>query len=757
MADFKLFHNNPNQKNLKDFSDFYKIRLNKDFSLKDFFNHNKDVIFNQLSQSQLVELSKNKGKSVKDLTSNDIDENIILPCPCHLFIDEKYVNYSLATKHTNFQTQEINFIAFANEQIKKITSEKNSYFNTNVNIEKFKPGCRVIGWFKSLYYSGKKGNSFINNIYDSSSNFIDLTPFITQMNMGVNNSGGNFSISLPHIPVYSSSLKGMDIRSFRDNINSENFIDKDQMSNFFINGDKNEMNVKSNFHEFNYFEWLIQHNDLLFISFQDMEELTNDNLSGHNFDMIALVDNVTVNRNSANSVVSVTVTGRDLMKLITDDASIFFPMGGSSSSGRIFDNTETTIKGGDLESVMRFKGTEKQNGTPRQPTGSISVFAEEPNDFSIDFVIKTIISHLANFSIVPDDLFVSWGLKRTKFSDYRNELITGFARGIWQITKLLMDSDVANLRIHDAATSIQSGSLVTFFNKICQQPFVEFMGDTFGDQYYFIVRKPPFNKTGMLNTLISQGLRQNNNSEVKFGDSMYDIKDEDIISTNLYFDSQNIYSWYQFYPIYEMGMGSDFQYMIPAVMFPEYAAIYGSRDLSLRSQYRNFNKSFIKDELNEKNKSEQGDSEIKNSIHDLKNIIEVNAYNPFTRTGTIQIVGNRRIKRGMFVRIFSFNSNTPEIFYVDAVNHDYSITSNGVNRTTTLSVSHGMIEKYIFDEEKNYFNIIDFGDYEKSKNKLTMDSWLNIISSWKVNSDVFSFFLRKMQFLNINSEINIVV
>ena len=129
MADFKLFHNNPNLETLQDFADAYKIRLNSDFSLKDFFDYNKDVIFKQLSQSQLIELGKTKGKNVKDLSSSDIDENIILPCPSHLFIDEKYVDYSLATKNTNFQIQEIDFIAFADEQIKKITSEVNAYFN----------------------------------------------------------------------------------------------------------------------------------------------------------------------------------------------------------------------------------------------------------------------------------------------------------------------------------------------------------------------------------------------------------------------------------------------------------------------------------------------------------------------------------------------------------------------------------------------------------------------------------------------------
>lgn len=418
MANFKLFHNNPNLETLKDFADSYKIRLNEKFSLKDFFEYNKDVIFKQLSPAQLNELSKIKKKQIDDLSSNDIDENIVLPCPCYLFIDEKYVDYSLATKHTNFQVQEIDFTEFLNRQIKEIydNESSNPYYKTvgrNDKIMKIKPGCKVIGWFKSLYYIGKKGNNEIQNIYDSESNFIDITPFIIQLNTNVMSTGGNFSLTLPNIPFYKESL----LAKFSINRANNEAMDKNQMSDFFIDNDK-EVNVKSEFSSFNYFEWLIQHNDLLFISFEDIEELKSDNIFGNYFDMIALVDEVTVNRNSQNSEVTVTVTGRDLMKLITDDASIFFPAGVAASDGRIFDNTETTMRGGDQKSLVRYKGTKNQDGSPRQLTHMINVFAEEPNNFSIDFVLKTVISHLANLQIVPDDLFFSWGDERTTFNDF---------------------------------------------------------------------------------------------------------------------------------------------------------------------------------------------------------------------------------------------------------------------------------------------------------------------------------------------------
>ena len=332
------------------------------------------------------------------------------------------------------------------------------------------------------------------------------------------------------------------------------------------------------------------------------------------------------------------------------------------------------------------------------------------------------------------------------------------ASGIWQITKLLVDESVANLRLYDVATSVQIGSLASFFHKVCQKPLVEFMGDTYGDQYYFIARKPPFDKEGMLDVLIKQGLFDESGQRVNSKNN-YFISQEEVLNTNLSFNTRDIYSWYQFYPIYEMGMSTNdnYNFIIPAVYFPEYATIYGSREFSIRSQYRKFHE-FVKDELNENNESSQGNHETMNMIHDLKYIIESNAYNPFTRTGTIQISGNRNIKRGMFI-ILEIETGSEELFYVESVSHDYSITSSGVNRVTNIGVSHGMFTNLIFpdyfnssdpDDPKSinysYFNLIDFGNYKKDN--VDVSSWQKIISSWKVNKEVFIFFMRKFNLLS---------
>lgn len=345
----------------------------------------------------------------------------------------------------------------------------------------------------------------------------------------------------------------------------------------------------------------------------------------------------------------------------------------------------------------------------------------------------------------------------------------GLAAGIWQISKLVMDTDVANLRLRDAATSIQQGSLINFFNKVCQKPFVEFTGDTFGDQYYFLVRKPPFDREGMLKTMTAQGLFNKDGSYMSSEEeykSPYVIDENDIINSSISMNTQGIYSWYQFFPIYEMGAQSELQYIIPAVLFPEYAAIWGSRDLQIRSQYRNFLNPSLYDDIRNGKKNAEGDTEVRHSIKDLHYIVESNAYAPFVRNGSITIIGNRKIKRGCFVSIKWQSLDTPEIFYVESVSQNYSIANSSVQRTTSLTLSHGMMRDFMFDKNNNvnfikdkniqqdkkfnasYFNLINFGNYDKVSNNINMDQWHECISSWKVNIDVFKFFLRKLQFMS---------
>ena len=301
------------------------------------------------------------------------------------------------------------------------------------------------------------------------------------------------------------------------------------------------------------------------------------------------------------------------------------------------------------------------------------------------------------------------------------------APGIWQITKLLMDSSVEDKQVVDSSIAVQTGSLLNFFNKVCQPPFVEFMGDTYGSQYYFITRRPPTDKEGTLRMMEN---------------TMTDISEEEIISTNLDWNREGIYAWYQYLPQGDVIGVPELQYMVPAVLFPEYAQLWGSKPMVIRSNYYNLEQAGFFNADNSKSCEDNCNRVMRLMMNDFKFLVESNAYNPFVRKGTISIRGNRQIKRGTAVRLVSTN----EVFHVDTVSHSFNISTNNVNRSTVLSVSRGMMLPYVNGVKEggktySYFNIIDFG--VKDINEVTQDNFKEILSKWHVDWDVFGFFLQK--------------
>jgi hypothetical protein len=167
----------------------------------------------------------------------------------------------------------------------------------------------------------------------------------------------------------------------------------------------------------------------------------------------------------------------------------------------------------------------------------------------------------------------------------------------------------------------------------------------------------------------------------------------------------------------EQGDGAE-MINLPAVMFPEYVEIFGSKVLHVQSNYLDFDQSV----------SDLSESNItlirKQSREDLDWLIETHAYLPFSRKGTITLKGDKRIKKGTNIRMFG----TGEIYHVDNVSNSGSY-SEQQDRTTVLQVSHGLVEKYL----PNYFKLIDIQHGTEN--------------SWKVNQDIFKFFIQRKQFL----------
>lgn len=254
------------------------------------------------------------------------------------------------------------------------------------------------------------------------------------------------------------------------------------------------------------------------------------------------------------------------------------------------------------------------------------------------------------------------------------------AVGIWQIIKLIADQYSLSQNINDATIAFDQGSLLNFVKKVVQEPWLQFFGDTINDQYYFQVRKEPFDLSGWRDSMTTKVI----------------ILD-DVISDNLDWYNGPIYSWFQIIPKGSfLGEQNLIFQHIAAVFFEEYAEVWGSKPMSIVSNYLNFVK--ISD----------GKIMLEKAIEDLKYLVESHMYLPFTRTGTIVIKGDYSWKRGQKVTYLP----SGEQFYIDSVAHSYQVGDTGPNFLTTLRVSRGMVTRYLTtpqtDDEISYWNLILF-------------------------------------------------
>lgn len=320
-------------------------------------------------------------------------------------------------------------------------------------------------------------------------------------------------------------------------------------------------------------------------------------------------------------------------------------------------------------------------------------------------------------------------------------------KGIWQIVKLIIDRTVQNRLLADSSIGNEHGSLLNAIRKVCQEPFVEFYGDTYGDQYYLTVRKPPFDQQGFVSLL--DGLILNETGQLVPSEPIIvDIEDSDITDDNLQYGAE-AFSWYHITPQGNFAGGDDMAFAyLRAVYLKEYADIFGSRPLDLPTNYIPFYPFTSKDQ------SLGVAYFIKQGILDLQYMIQSNAYLPFVRRGTITIAnGNRRIKRGCLVRLVS----TGEIGFVEAVQHNAVFGINTIERTTTISVDRIMVERFVKgvnvdiegkQVEVSYFNLVNTEIPEGifNQDKGVDDFNAQVLGKWKVNKDVFNYFLNARQF-----------
>lgn len=430
-------------------SDYMERNYIYGVSPQELFDLNKDLIWQQYTELDKEIEKTGSGKWPK--SADDLSLTSWLPSPCVLRINPSKVTAELAIAQTNAQVNTEDFYAFAADKIQDI------YQNEGYRVadsSKRNPDCSVMGWFKSLYYVSldAKGKKTITMERQDFTEFADLSRHIISLATSVTSNGGSFTMKLPIISARSGIVTVItDIlkdkngeRKYGDMAGQKVHPSKNDVS--YEYGERGEYYAKSSFDdiEANYFNWLISSNDILFISFEKLDmELVKDfykdeegnsyqngdtdnfkvstKLANGVYDMIGLVDEVKVVTNSQSSEAYVEITGRDLMKLLIEDGSFFFNPSTTSDPSRIFANEQSYGKQGDIREADVMNNTYNNPiNRLRRVTGEIDIFANRIN-MDISYILKGVISQLANVEVVPGYVFKTWGEDRTKYIELEPE------------------------------------------------------------------------------------------------------------------------------------------------------------------------------------------------------------------------------------------------------------------------------------------------------------------------------------------------
>lgn len=393
---------------------------------KEFLDLNRELIWQQYSESDKEKEKELNGKWPS--SSSDLTVDSWLPCPCNLKIQATKVTAELAISQTNFQSDTGDFYAFASDEISKIIQDEGYQIDS---ASKKAPTVQVFGWFKSLYYLGVyKGEEI--NLNKDSGEFSDISKHIISLNTLVSKDGGSFTIKLPI--VNADSVIGFIMKDNGDETVAQKGYanaggQNSHSQHSFRYGDEIYSKNPFGFLETNYFNWLISSNDLLFISFEKLEMEKDNNftrgdddnfslqtqIADQVYDMIGLVDEVRVVSDSSGAQGYVEVTGRDLMKLLIEDGSFFFNPSTTSDPSMVFQNEQSYGKQGDIREADQMNNTYNNPiNRLRRVTGEIDIFANRIN-MDLSYILKGVISQLANVEVVPGYVFDSWGDERTTY------------------------------------------------------------------------------------------------------------------------------------------------------------------------------------------------------------------------------------------------------------------------------------------------------------------------------------------------------
>lgn len=619
--------------------------------------------------------------------------------------DKTPLQLSEVSKRGQFVSQN-DFEAYWGENYKSIISDE-SYVpdenvtlkieGTGINTKTFSVNVRVWIYIKAI------------------DKVIDVSPYVMNVNTTKTKESGTFDITLSPFMFNGSSIKFGD--SYQETFN-------------ILSNTGHQVR--------DFLEKKVSYNDIVFIRFErlkkekkketdssnklELEIATNKLSDGNIWDMIGFVDDCVSSFAPNNKIIS--ISGRDISKLFTDDGCYFLPL-------------EDIQK----ETFSKWYNLDDPNSIfyKRNVISGEYQFLWIYSFKAIRECIWWIINMMSNIGIVENGVFSSWKDKRTEGYTIEGDSSKKEVNGIWQIFKVFVDKQIENRTIVDTSIGNPNGTMMDYMLRICQQPFVEFYFDTYVDTIDLIVRQPPFNKKAIMDAY------KNGNYVT--------IEADDVYSMALSYDNRS-YSWYQV-KVANNHVGSSNSVSlayVPICYFDEYVKVFGNKKLEITDTYISL------DCVDGVDKEYRMWTYQAAALNDLIYLIESNAYLPFTRKGTITINGDRRIKVGTFVKC----EMTNEFFYVTSVIQSVEFSNGQISRQTTLQVERGMYIPLlegnfttVKDRQDNsgqnesgsysYFDIIDLTEIKQAA-KSAEAGKIQSLTSPKVKKDQFDYFVKRKMF-----------
>lgn len=547
---------------------------------------------------------------------------------------------------------------------------------------------------------------------------IDVSQYVMDCNVDKSFQNGSFTINVA--PFKDAKTSGNYSGSYWDIVN---------------------VTTKEGYDYKTFLEKVVQINDIVFIRFErlklerERDSILSDDIivspnnlanTGTNYnvwDMIGFVDGSSETYSSEENSKTTSIFGRDISKLFVEDGSYFIPLIDINNS----------------KQNWVYLGRPQDSWYKRNIITGNYDFLWSYKYKSINEILWFVINVMSNIGVCKNDLFQSWGDKRIQSYEVEGQESMK-VNGIWQIVKTFISPEVQQRIVVDSSIGNPNGTLMDYVNRACQYPFVEFFFDTYINTIDLIVRQPPFTEAAIMGA---------------FKNSQYiTITPDNVISYNLSYDSR-VYSWFQVHVQNNNLIGDNESTnlaFVPIVYLNEYAELWGNRKLEINDMYCQMKT------INGTESRVQFSTMQSALLNDLIYLVESNAYLPFTRTGTIEINGDRRIKVGTFV----LNESTNEFFYVLSVSNSVSFSEGSIDRRTILQVERGMYVPILertasksikrldnsntvpWQGSPSYFKIVNLEELKKSAKQAESGN-LTTATSPLVDQDQFKFFLnRKM-------------